>query len=84
MTKGLIGRRGKKSQQQQPEVQQVNVKVLDRQNSNWKSNIQYEFIPESSICKDDRSGGAKGISGVEEKLNLIKNLFAERFAYAKR
>ena len=34
----MIGRRGKKSQQQQPEVQQVNVKVL---NENLKLEIKF-------------------------------------------
>ena len=84
MTKGLIGRRGKKAQQQQQnEVQQVDVKVVDSkpQTGNQISSMS-SFLSLPS-AKKIGSGGAKGISGVEEKLNLIKSLFAERFAYAK-
>ena len=83
LAKGMIGRRGKKSQQQQPEVQQVNVKVLnERPQGRNQVSAASSFLSLPS-AKMIGSGGAKGVSGVEEKLNLIKNLFAERFAYAK-
>ena len=84
LAKGMIGRRGKKAQQQQQnEVQQVDVKVVDSkpQTGNQISSMS-SFLSLPS-AKKIGSSGAKGISGVEEKLNLIKSLFAERFAYAK-
>ena len=83
LAKGMIGRRGKKAQQQQPEVQQVDVRVVNEkpQTGNQISGMS-SFLSLPS-AKKIGSSGAKGVSGVEEKLNLIRSLFAERFAYAK-
>ena len=83
MAKGMFGRKNKGAQQGQPEVQTVNVKVVnDRpQTGNQVSGMSsFLSLPTAKMIAGGKGSGTKG---VEERLKSIRDLFAERFAYAK-
>ena len=83
LAKGMIGRRNNRNQQQaQPEVQKVEVKVInDSPQAGRKVSGMSSFL--SLPAANATPGGGTGINGVEEKLKAIRDLFAQRFAYAK-
>ena len=84
MAKKMFGRKDKNAQQAQPEIQEVNVKVVNDkpQTGNQISGMSsFLSLPSAKMIA---GGSGKGVSGVEEKLKSIRDLFAERFAYSKK
>ena len=84
MAKGIFGRKDKGAQQAQPEIQEVKVKVVNDkpQTGNQISGMSsFLSLPTAKMIA---GGKGKGVQGTEEKLKSIRDLFAERFAYARK